>query len=82
MIPTISLFLKTDMTIRNDERAVQTFQLIKVVESEEIINAKWLESFLRQYAKDYKPKKINLNQEGMEYFENTFYNSSDKQNYS
>ena len=68
-----------DITVRNDgERAVQTFQLIKVTEIEETINAKWLGEFLRQYASDFKPKKINLNQEGSEYFKNTFYNSSNK----
>jgi hypothetical protein len=68
-----------DVTIRNDgERAVQTFQLIKVVETKETINAKWLESFLRKYALEFKPKKINLNLEGSEYFKNTFYNSSNK----
>lgn len=68
-----------DITIRNDgERAVQTFQLIKVIEMEETINAEWLKSFLRQYSSEYQPNKINLNQQGTEYFKNTFYNSSNK----
>ncbi|WP_411372579.1 hypothetical protein [Enterococcus thailandicus] len=64
-----------DTTIRyNGERAVQTFQLIKVTEKEEKINAQWLVSFLMDYANNHRPK-INLNEKGSKYFKNTFFNS-------
>ncbi|MCO5451556.1 hypothetical protein [Enterococcus faecium] len=62
-----------DITIRqNGERAVQSFQLIKVTQKEERINAQWLASFFSKYASS--TMKINLNENGNKYFKNTFFN--------
>lgn len=66
-----------DITIRqNGDRSVQSFQLIKVKENRETINAEWLINFFIKYCNDFKPEKIKLNSQGKEFFENTFHNPS------
>ncbi|MDT2682192.1 hypothetical protein [Enterococcus gallinarum] len=51
---------------------MQSFQLIKVTQKEEIINAQWLASFFSKYASS--TMKINLNENGNKYFKNNFFN--------